>query len=174
MEIASGSGEHAAYLTPRLENGLFWAPSDRDADALASIDSHASDAGTDRIEPAQALDVSKDDWAPVRPIDAIFCANMIHIAPWVAGLGLLKGAGRLLPPDGVLILYGPFKREGAHTAPSNAAFDESLRERDPSWGVRDLDRDVIPCAAEAGLTLEKVIDMPANNLIAVFRRGSPS
>lgn len=172
LEIASGSGEHAAYLAPRLKNSLIWAPSDRDPDALAGIDSHAADVESDRIEPAQELDVSMADWAPVRPIDAIFCANMIHIAPWDAGLGLFAGAGRLLPAGGPLILYGPFKREGVHTATSNASFDDSLRARDPSWGVRDLDRDVIPSAQEAGLSIAEMIEMPANNMIIAFRRAA--
>ncbi len=100
---------------------------------------------------------------------AVFSANMIHIAPWDCCLGLLAGAGRILVPEGVLVLYGPFKRDGRHTAPSNETFDQSLRARDPDWGVRDLDA-VADAAAAQGLDLAETVEMPANNLIAVFRR----
>jgi SAM-dependent methyltransferase len=179
LEIASGSGEHAAFLTPRLPDGLVWAPSDVDPDARAGIDAHARAAAEehaippDRIEGARQIDVSRAGWVISAPIDAIFCANMIHIAPWGAALGLLEGAGRQLPPGGPLILYGPFKRDGAHTAPSNAAFDLSLRARDPSWGVRDLEGDILPAAEDAGLALDAVETMPANNLIVVLRSARP-
>ena len=118
--------------------------------------------------PPIVLDVTDVVWQ-ITEADAIFSANMIHIAPWQCCLGLLAGAGRALPKDGPLILYGPFKRGGEHAAPSNESFDESLRARDPAWGVRDLD-DVADAAAAEGLDLAETAAMPTNNLIAVFRR----
>lgn len=169
LEIASGTGEHAAFFAPRLGPSLTWQPSDVEADALASIDAHAADSNCPRIAPALRLDVTAPDW-PVERADAILCCNMIHIAPWAVAEGLLAGAGRILNAGAPLILYGPFRRDGRHTAESNAAFDRSLRDRDPSWGVRDLDREVIPEAARHGLAFGSILDMPANNLIAVFRR----
>lgn len=174
LEIASGTGEHAAYFTPRLGAGITWCPSDRDPVSLADIDGYARDSGCGRIAPAQPLDVSQPGWAPDRAIDAIFCANMIHIAPWSAALGLFDGAGRLLPAGGRLMLYGPFARNGRHTAPSNADFDASLRARDPSWGVRDLEGELLPIAAAAGLQLHADDPMPANNFLMVFEKAEPA
>ncbi|MBO6836978.1 MAG: DUF938 domain-containing protein [Alphaproteobacteria bacterium] len=170
LEIASGTGEHAAYFAPRLPDGLVWCPSDLDPAALADIDGYARESGCARIAPAQRLDVAGPDWAPDRPVDAIFCANMIHIAPWAAACGLIGGAGRLLPPGGPLLIYGPFSRDGRHTAPSNADFDASLRARDPAWGVRDLEGDILPVAAAAGLRLRADVPMPANNFLMVFEK----
>lgn len=170
LEIASGTGEHAAYFTPRLAEGLTWCPSDLDPAGLADIDSYARESGCARIAPALQLDVTRPGWGPDRPIDAIFCANMIHIAPWAAAQGLFEGAGRLLPPGGRLLIYGPFSRNGRHTAPSNAEFDATLRARDPSWGVRDLERDILPLAGEAGLRLHAEDPMPANNFLMVFEK----
>ena len=169
LEIASGTGEHAAYMAPLLP-GWTWQPSDFEADALAGIDAHAKQSGCDRIRSAIRLDVQAADW-PVRAADAILCCNMIHIAPWAATGGLMRGAARVLPKGGLLILYGPFKRFGEHTAPSNAAFDaDFLRARNPDWGVRCLDSEVRPLAATHGLEMADVIEMPANNLTVVFRR----
>lgn len=172
LEIASGSGEHAAHFAPRLAGGLRWQPSDLDDGARASIDAHAGDSGCARIAPALLVDVTRGDWWSDLPGDiaAIFCANMIHIAPFAATRGLMAGAGRLLSAGAPLILYGPYRRDGRHTADTNAAFDESLRERNPAWGVRDLEGDVVPEAEAAGLSLAAVVPMPANNLIVVFRR----
>lgn len=168
LEIASGTGEHAAYLAPRLGAGLIWQPSDGDESALAGIDTHARASACPRIRPALHLDVRQAAW-PVAAADAVFCANMLHIAPWPAAVGLFAGAARLLKGGGPLIIYGPFKRDGAHTAPSNAQFDADLRSRDPSWGVRCLDSEVAPLALAHGLALDQAVAMPANNLLAVFR-----
>lgn len=168
LEIASGTGEHAAFMAQRLPGTLRWQPSDAETEALAGIDAHA--AGTDRILPALLLDVTAAAW-PVERAQAMFCANMIHIAPWAAAEGLFAGAGRLLPAGAPLVLYGPFKRNGIHTAPSNAAFDAGLRQNDPRWGVRCLDTEVMPLAQRHGLALDEIVSMPANNLCVVFRKG---
>ncbi len=169
LEIASGTGEHAALMAPRLP-GLDWQPSDARAEALADIDGYAHDSGCARILPAIRLDVTARQW-PLARADAVFCANMIHIAPWVAAEGLFAGAGRILEPGTPLVLYGPFKRNGVDTAPSNARFDEALRSQDPRWGVRCLDGEVVPLAERSGFRLEKAVAMPANNLTVLFRRS---
>jgi len=169
LEIASGTGEHAAFMAPRLGPGLIWQPSDGRAAALSIIDDYASDAACDRIRPALLLDASAADW-PIEQADALFCANMIHIAPWEAAQGLLAGAGRRLPAGAPLVLYGPFKRHGVHTAPSNESFETGLLAKDPRWGVRCLDTQVMPVARETGFELDEVVAMPANNLMVVFRR----
>lgn len=170
LEIASGSGEHAAFMAPQLAP-LAWQPSDFEADALPSIDAHAADSGAANIHPALRLDVTADDW-PVRQADALLCCNMIHIAPWAAAEGLMAGAARILSGGSApLILYGPFRRNGAHTAPSNAAFDDSLKARDPRWGVRCLDGEVAVLAARHGFTRMQVVEMPANNLMVIFRKN---
>ena len=173
LEIASGSGEHAAFFAPNLADrsgSRQWQPTDIDPDAMRSIDAHARDADPSggAILPAKCLDTAAPDW-PVDGAAAIVCINMIHIAPWSACEGLMRGAGRVLRQGGPLCLYGPFKRGGAHTAPTNDAFDASLRARDAAWGVRDLE-DVAALAAQNGLALDEIIDMPANNLSVVFRR----
>ncbi len=168
LEIASGTGEHAAFIAPRLPGTLRWQPTDAEAEALAGIDAHA--AGEQRILTALRLDVTAPAW-PINSAQAMFCANMIHIAPWAAAEGLFAGAGRLLPAGAPLVLYGPFKRNGGHTAPSNEAFDASLQARDPRWGVRCLDTQVTPLAQRHGLALDEVVPMPANNLSVVFRRN---
>lgn len=169
LEIASGTGEHAAFMAPRLSPRLEWQPSDVNPGALADIDAHARDSNYPRIRPAIILDVRDRDW-PLRAADAVLCCNMIHIAPWEAAEGLFGGSARLLAKGAPLVLYGPFKRHGAHTAPSNRDFDESLHARDPRWGVRCLDSEVLPLARESGFGLDEVVAMPANNLTAVFRR----
>ncbi|WP_300296871.1 DUF938 domain-containing protein [Ferrovibrio sp.] len=169
LEIASGSGEHAAFMAPLLAP-LLWQPSDFDADALPSIDAHAADSGATNIRPALRIDVTADDW-PVRQADALLCCNMIHIAPWAAAEGLVAGAARILAGETApLMLYGPFRRNGVHTAPSNVAFDDSLQARDPRWGVRCLDSEVAPLATRHGFTRMSVVEMPANNLMVMFRR----
>ncbi len=167
LEIASGTGEHAAYMTPALP-GITWQPSDADPSALASIDGHAKQSGTDRIRPALAI-TTTDPW-PIDHADAVLCCNMIHISPWASAEGLFDGAARILPSQAPLILYGPFRRNGQHTAASNVAFDDMLKAQDPRWGVRCLDTEVMPLAAQAGFTLDEVHEMPANNLTVVFRR----
>jgi len=169
LEIASGSGEHAAFMAPQLAP-LVWQPSDYEADALPSIDAHAADSGATNIRPALRIDVTAAEW-PLAKADVLLCCNMIHIAPWAAAEGLVAGAVRLLDGHDAPFIYGPFKRNGQHTAPSNAAFDDSLKARDPDWGVRCLDGEVAPLAARHGFTRMDVVPMPANNLTVVFRRG---
>jgi hypothetical protein len=170
LEVASGSGEHALHLAAALPH-LVFQPSDPDPAARASIDAWAAGAGLPNLRPALALDAAAPPAAwPIARADAVLCINMIHIAPWEAALGLVAGAARLLvAPGAPLVLYGPFRRGGAHTAPSNAAFDASLRAQDPRWGVRDLEA-VAGAAAEAGFGPPEAIAMPANNLTVVFRR----
>ena len=163
LEVASGTGQHAAFFAEAFP-GLTWQPSDPDPELRASI--RAWTAGIGNVLPPLALDASAGDW-PVERADAVVCINMIHIAPWEAGLGLFQGAARLLPAGAPLLLYGPFLRDGRHTAPSNAEFDASLKARNPAWGVRDLG--AVERAA-ASFTLADVVDMPANNLTVVLRR----
>lgn len=167
LEVASGSGQHAVFFAANLP-GLVWQPTDRDAALRASIAAWRAGAGAPNLREPLALDACAADW-PVAQADAVVCINMIHIAPWEATLGLMAGAARVLPPGGPLFLYGPFRRDGRHTAPSNAAFDESLRSQDPSWGVRDLEA-VAAVAHDRGFRAGAVTGMPANNLSVVFRR----
>jgi SAM-dependent methyltransferase len=166
LEVASGSGEHAAYFAMALP-GLSWQPTDPDAEALASIAAHRAAAGAPNLLAPLHLDVTADDW-PVERADAVVCANMIHIAPWTACEGLIAGAARALPPGGILYLYGPYKIDGRHTAPSNQEFDVSLRERNPLWGIREL-TDVVALAARHGFAVAETVKMPANNLSVIFR-----
>ncbi len=163
LEVASGTGEHAVHIAGALP-GLTWQPSDPSEEARRSIDAWA--AGQANIRPALALDASAWPWR-IAAADAVLCVNMIHIAPWSACLGLLRGARALLPPGAPLVLYGPYLRDGVETAPSNLEFDASLKARNPEWGLRRLE-DVT--AAAGGFTLAEVIPMPANNLTVVFRR----
>ncbi len=167
LETASGTGEHAVYFAARLP-GVTWQPTDREASARASVEAWRAHTALPNVLAPLALDVTDEPW-PVDQADVSVCINMIHISPWRATEALLAGAARRLPPSGPLFLYGPFKRGGAHTAPSNEAFDASLRARDPSWGVRDLD-DVVRTAAKSGFVLDEVVEMPANNLSVVLRQ----
>jgi hypothetical protein len=168
LEIASGSGQHVAFFAAALPQ-LRWQPSDHDPGVFASIEAWTADL--DNVAAPVQIDTTSTDWSNTlgSTHDAVLCANMIHIAPWAACLGLLDGVSRSLREAGPLCLYGPFMRGGVHTAPSNEAFDRSLRSRDPSWGVRDLDV-VAREAQRRGLALERVFEMPANNLCVVFRR----
>ena len=168
LEIASGTGQHVVHFAGALP-GLTWQPSDPDPQMRASITAWAADAGLPNVWPPLDLDVLADAW-PVERADAVVCINMIHIAPWAATLHLMAGAARLLPTQGVLVLYGPFRRFDRHTAPSNEVFDAQLRRTDPAWGVRDLEM-VTSVAEQNGLALEEVNEMPANNLSVVFRRA---
>jgi len=138
------------------------------AQKLPDIDSYAAEAGAD-ILPAILLDVTDDPW-PLSRADAILCCNMIHIAPWEAAEGLMQGAERILPRGALLLLYGPFRRHGEHTAPSNAEFDKVLKQQNARWGVRCLDKDVAPLASCYGFDLQEIVSMPANNLTVIFRR----
>jgi SAM-dependent methyltransferase len=167
FEVASGTGEHAMYFARHFP-GLTWQPSDPDADARASIAAWIAAEPLANIRAPLAFDVTSASW-PVERADAVMCINMIHISPWNATEALLRGAARTLPPGGVLYLYGPYKRNGRHTAPSNAAFDEDLRRRNPAWGVRDL-TEVEKAASTCALRLAHTVEMPANNLSVVFLR----
>lgn len=167
LEVASGSGEHAVFMASRLP-GWVWQTSDADPDARASIRAWAAAEGLELPAPL-AIDAQNDAAWPTGPFQAMLCINMIHIAPWAAGIGLFTAAGRLLPTGAPLILYGPYKRDGQHTADSNAAFDADLQARDPRWGVRDLG-DVAALAATHGFGAPVVHEMPANNLTVIFRK----
>jgi hypothetical protein len=166
LEVASGTGEHAVCFAEALP-GLVWQPTDRDAAALESIAAWREQSGLVNLLPPIPLDAA-GAWPEVRA-DAVVAINMIHISPWASTMGLMAGAGRVLLLGGVLFLYGPYREHGAHTAPSNAEFDASLRSRDVAWGVRDME-DVVAAAASAGLGLVARVAMPANNLSLVFRR----
>ena len=167
LEIASGSGEHVLAFARGFPN-LAWQPSDPDPVALASIEAWRAVEGAPNLLAPLRLDAAAPDW-PLERADAILCINMVHISPWSATLGLLDGAARLLAPGAPLYLYGAYRRDGVLTAPSNEAFDRSLRERNPDWGVRRLE-DVAAEAERRSLALDRVIEMPANNLSVIFRR----
>ena len=169
LEVASGSGEHAAYFAQNLR-ALDWQPSDPDQEALASATAHRAEASLPNLLPPLPLDVTAAQW-PVDRADTVICCNMIHIAPWTACEGLIVGSARVLPAGGLLYLYGPYKIGGQHTAPTNQAFDERLRAQNPAWGIRDLD-DVTALAARHGFALAETVPMPANNLSVIFRRGT--
>ncbi|HVL58649.1 MAG TPA: DUF938 domain-containing protein [Burkholderiaceae bacterium] len=168
LEVGSGTGQHAVHFAAELPQ-LRWQPSDPDPAARDSIRQWIADAGAANVEPPLELDVRREPW-PLARADAVVAINVIHIAPWEAAKSLIAGAARILPPGGVLFLYGPYRRGGAHTAPSNAAFDAQLRAQDPRWGVRDLE-DVEALAAASDLSLDRIVEMPANNLSVVFVRG---
>ena len=170
LEVASGSGEHAAFITPRLPQGWEWQPSETSPDALEDIDARASTADCSRIRRAIVLNACDVEW-PVQSAEAIFCCNMIHISPWEATEGLFAGSSRILANAAPLILYGPFKRNGIHTASSNQTFDDGLRVRDTRWGVRCLETEVVPLAEKSAFVLDEVVAMPANNLTVIFRRA---
>lgn len=169
LEIAGGTGEHAVHFAAAL-SGVEWQPTDPDEVSRRSIAAWRAEAGLPNLREPLALDVTRADW-PVERADAIVCINMLHISPWAATAGLMAGAGRLLPAGAPLLVYGPFRQAGVTIAPSNEAFDQSLKARDPAWGLRDVD-EVAGEAAWQALTLEEVVDMPANNLTLVFRRQS--
>ena len=167
LEVASGTGQHAAFFAARLPRTQ-WQPSEADPAALASIAAWAESEGASNLREPLLLDAAAGRW-PVDEVDVVYCANLIHITPWVCCLGLLQGAGRHLARGGRLILYGPFRVDGRHTSASNAAFDRSLRAQDPRFGVRDL-REVETEAAQCGLFPVESVEMPANNLVVVFER----
>lgn len=167
LEIASGSGEHAVHFTGSLP-GLTWQPSDQDAEYLASIAAHRKIANLPNLRAPIILDVTMVPW-PIARADAVFCCNMIHIAPWSAAEGLMAGAGHTLGGGGVLFLYGPYREPGMPTTPGNEAFDLSLRSRNPAWGLRDTG-EVIGLAARNGIDFVERIAMPSNNLSLVFRK----
>lgn len=168
LEVASGSGEHAVHFAAAMPQ-LDWQPSDPDPAALASIDAWATEARAANLRPALGLDAAATDWPPPHA-NAILCCNMVHIAPWSAAEGLFAGAGRLLPSGAPLILYGPFIEADVPTADSNLAFDASLRDRDPAWGLRAVAA-LDALATAAGLHRIRRTAMPANNLMLVWRRA---
>lgn len=168
LEIASGSGEHVVHFAAAFPRAVFQ-PSDPDHAARASIDAWVAAAGLRNVRPALALDAAAGAWK-VGVVDAVLCINMAHISPWAATLGLLRGVARVLAPGGLLLLYGPWRREGRHTAPGNAEFDRDLRARNPDWGVRDAEA-VADAAAANGLALAALEAMPANNLSLMFQAG---
>ena len=169
LEIASGTGEHVVHFAAALPQ-LAFQPSDPDPDNRASIVAWIGHSGVANVRAPIDLDAAAARWTIDPRPAAILCINMVHISPWTATLGLMRNAGVALPSGGTLYLYGAFKRGGVHTAPSNVAFDEGLRARNPEWGVRDLEA-VIEVAATAGLVLADTIEMPANNLSIVLRRS---
>ncbi len=169
LEIASGTGEHVVHFAAALP-GLVFQPSDLDARCRESVAAWVASSGLGNIRPVLTLDVT-GDWpadVPGGKVDAVICINMIHITPWEATLGLIAGAARMLHPGGLLFLYGPYRRNGVHTAPSNAVFDDRLRAQDASWGIRDLG-EVTAVALANGFDAPEVIEMPANNLSVLFR-----
>ncbi len=169
LEIASGTGEHALFFAQARPDVIFQ-PTDLDAMARASIDAYGMTAGVSNLRPALALDASAPETWPIDRADLILCINMVHISPWSATEGLIRGAAECVPPGGKLALYGPYLRDGVETAPSNLAFDESLRRRNPAWGLRRL-QDVAALAALAGFSPPEVTEMPANNLTVIFPKG---
>jgi len=168
LEVASGSGEHALWFAQHLRP-LAWQPSDPDPACRRSIAAHAATVPCPSLRAPLDLDATAAIW-PIERADAVVCINMVHIAPWAATEGLIAGAARVLPPGGVLYLYGPYQRGGEHTAPSNAAFDESLRAHNPAWGLREVEA-VAELAEGHGLILQEVVDMPANNFSLLFARA---
>lgn len=180
LEVASGTGQHAVYFAPQLQPRQ-WLPSELDPTLRASIAAWETDYPADNLHPPLVLDAQSSVWPVERsnitlpfsleefPITAIVNINMIHISPWSACLGLMAGANRILPSGGILYLYGAYQQNGEHTAPSNAAFDASLRSSNPAWGVRNLE-EVVAVAEAENLQLLEVISMPANNLSVVFKR----
>jgi SAM-dependent methyltransferase len=171
LEIASGTGQHVVYFAAALP-ALTWQPSEPDEDLRRSISARIGAEHLTNVAAPLALDVFDSPW-PVDRADAMVCINLVHITPWATTEALLTGAGQVLADDGVLLMYGPYRRFGAHTAPSNEAFDAALRRRDPAWGVRDLEA-VARIAEARELTLVEVVDMPANNFSLVFRKGIPA
>jgi len=176
VEVGSGTGQHVVHFAKHTP-GIVWWPSDLNENHLRSIEAWRAHSALANIRPPLRIDLTDPAWCPAMQdgsgpdkLLAVFCANVIHIAPWRVAEGLLAGAGRYLRSDGRLFLYGPFKREGKHTAMSNAVFDTSLRQQDAEWGVRDI-ADVETLAAGVGLALVETLPMPANNMILVFGRS---
>jgi hypothetical protein len=170
LELGSGTGQHTVTFAARAP-ALTWYPSDYQDSHLASIEAWRAHAGLANVAAAQRIDLTDPAWrwTPGGPLAAMLCINVLHISPWAVSANLIAGAGRYLAPDGRLFVYGPFKRDGAHTAPSNAEFDASLRARNASWGVRDI-ADLAALAQASNLVLADIVPMPANNFVLVFAR----
>jgi len=169
LEVASGTGQHIVHFARALSH-LTWQPSDPDGESLRSIAAYIDVNKLDNVAEPLDLDVLGSPW-PVASADAVLCSNMIHIAPWSATEGLLRGSGELLCSGAPLVLYGPFRRDGQHTSASNEVFDASLKARDPDWGIRDLEQ-VTELASRHGFFLDEIVAMPANNLTVVFRKSN--
>lgn len=172
LEIGSGTGQHAVALS-NISSELVWWPTDPNDRHVASIEAWRRYSGSTNIRAPRRLDAAQPEWRAADWPDAfvaMLCANVLHISPWTVSEGLFGGAARYLRPDGRLFVYGPFMRDGQHTAPSNAAFDASLRQENAAWGVRDI-ADLAALAGRLGLTLEAVLDMPANNFVLVFAKS---
>jgi len=167
LEIGSGTGQQVAHFARALPH-LTWQPSDPDVEFRKSVQEWTTREQLDNVRAPVDLDVCRLPW-PVARGDAVLCINMIHVAPWAATAALLSGAKDVLPDGGVLFLYGPYRRFGRHTAPSNGAFDAQLRAHDPAWGLRDLEA-VVELAGTARLELAEVVEMPANNLSIILRK----
>ncbi len=174
LEVAAGTGQHSAAFSSTFTQ-LNWWPTDLDPENLASIEAWRAEDGGPNLQAAQTLDVTSEGWTsggPIPPLPGTFryimCCNMVHISPWAATQGLFAGAERKLLKDGVLFIYGPYRRNGQHTSEGNASFDVSLRSRDPSWGIRDLE-DMDALGQAHGFHLHEVVQMPANNLSLIFR-----
>jgi SAM-dependent methyltransferase len=168
LEVGSGTGQHAVHFA-RVMPQLTWQPSEQDADCLRSISAWASIEGLPNVRPPLYLDIADEQW-PIEAADAVVSINLIHIAPWSATHALLRGASSILPTAGLLCLYGPYRAGGKHTSASNRAFDAQLQAVNPEWGVRDLD-EVSSEARAVDLEFVRTFEMPANNLIVVFRKG---
>lgn len=169
LEIASGTGEHALYFAEHFPQNL-WQPSDASPEAVAAIESWRATADLPNLLPALELDAtSPENWPDIDDVSAILCINMVHISPWSATEGLMRGAAKLLAPGEPLILYGPYIRAGVETAPSNLAFDANLKQRNPAWGLRALEN-VAGLAGDYGFALDDIIPMPANNISAILRK----
>ncbi len=168
LEIASGSGEHVVHFARNFPS-LVFQPSDREPDALQSVAAWVKATRVTNVRAPVVLDASQSPW-PIASADGIICINMVHISPWDATLGLIRGAAAILPPTAPFYLYGPYKREGFATTPSNQAFDRSLRDCNPTWGLRDLEA-VTAIAQSVGFSVPTITEMPANNLSVVFHRS---
>lgn len=168
LEVASGSGEHVTHFAQSFGPNLVFQPTDPQPSARASIDAWTVALGLTNVRPAVALDATQIGW-PVTSADAVLAINMVHISPWAATEGLVRGAARILPAGAVLYLYGPYRRAGRHTSPSNEAFDADLRKRNPAWGIRDAEV-VADLAKASGFGTPLIEQMPANNLSLVFKR----
>ena len=167
LEIASGSGEHVVHFARSFPD-LVFQPSDREPKSLESVAAWVEATRVANVLAPTVLDVSQSPW-PIASADGIICINMVHISPWEATLGLVKGAAAILPSTAPFYLYGPYKREGFATAPTNQAFDRSLRDRNATWGLRDLEA-VAAAAQSVGFSVPTITEMPVNNLSVVFRR----
>jgi SAM-dependent methyltransferase len=169
LEVGSGTGQHALFFSERLPH-LRWQPTDASSEALQSIGAWVDEAARENLLPPLELDVRWRDW-PITTADALLCINVIHISPWETTEALFRGAGELLIAGSHLITYGPYRLHGDHTAPSNAAFDASLRSRNARWGVRDID-ELTELGGRTGFSLQERVDMPANNMTLVWTRNA--